>query len=137
MPLYLYENKETGEVLEVLQGMNDTHEYNGEDESEKGLWRRIYVNPNMSSGTKLDPFSKSSFRASTVGKNDTYGQLFERSAEASEMRAQQAGGIDPVKQKTYDDYSKMTNGKKHPQQMKEQTAKSIEKAAKKGINIEY
>ena len=68
MPLYLYENKKTGEVLEVLQGMNDTHEYNGEDESEKGLWRRVYVNPNMSTDTKLDPFSESSFRASTVGK---------------------------------------------------------------------
>ncbi len=136
MPLYLYENKETGEVLEVLQGMNDTHEYNGEDESEKGLWRRVYVNPNMSTDTKLDPFSESSFRASTVGKNDTYGQLFERSAEASEMRANQAGGVDPVKQKSYDDYSKMTNGKAHPNQMKEKMNKAIEKASKKGINIE-
>jgi|TARA_R110001606_G_scaffold128632_2_gene263259 hypothetical protein len=136
MPLYLYENKETGEVLEVLQGMNDTHEYNGENESEKGLWRRVYVNPNMSTDTKLDPFSESSFRASTVGKNDTYGQLFERSAEASEMRAQQAGGIDPVKKKTYEDYSKMTNGKAHPHQMKEKMNEAIEKASKKGINIE-
>tara|TARA_X000001382_G_scaffold130173_3_gene124196 strand:+ start:1814 stop:2227 length:414 start_codon:yes stop_codon:yes gene_type:complete len=136
MPLYLYENKETGEVLEVLQAMNDTHEYNGEDESEKGLWRRIYVNPNMCTDTKLDPFSQSSFRASTVGKNDTYGQLFERSAEASEMRAQQAGGVDPVKQKSYDDYKKMTNGKLHPQEQKEKFNKAVEKASKKGINIE-
>lgn len=136
MPLYLYENTETGEVLEVLQSMNDTHEYNGEDESEKGLWRRIYVNPNMSTDTKLDPFSESSFRASTVGKNDTYGQLFERSAEASEMRAQQAGGIDPVKQKSYDDYSKMTNGKAHPQQMKENFNKAVKKANDAGINVE-
>ena len=136
MPLYLYENKETGEVLEVLQGMNDTHEYNGKNESEKGLWRRVYVNPNMSTDTKLDPFSESSFRASTVGKNDTYGQLFERSAEASEMRAQQAGGTDPVKQKSYDDYNKMTNGKLHPQQQKEKFNKAVEKADKAGIKIE-
>jgi len=90
----------------------------------------------MSTDTKLDPFSESSFRASTVGKNDSYGQLFERSAEASEMRAQQAGGVDPVKQKSYDDYSKMTNGKAHPNQMKEKMNKAIEKASKKGINIE-
>jgi len=136
MPLYLYENTETGEVSEVLQGMSDIHEYHGEDGSEKGLWRRVYVNPNMSTDTKLDPFSASSFRSSTVGKNDTYGQLFERSAEASEMRAQQAGGVDPVKQKSYDDYSKMTNGKAHPNQMKEKMNKAIEKASKKGINIE-
>ena len=90
----------------------------------------------MSTDTKLDPFSESSFRASTVGKNDTYGQLFERSAEASEMRAQQAGGIDPVKQKSYDDYSKMTNGKTHPNQMKENFNKAVEKANKAGINVE-
>ena len=136
MPLYLYENKETGEVLEILQGMTDVHEYNGISGREKGLWRRVYVNPNMSTDTKLDPFSESSFRASTVGKNDTYGQLFERSAEASEMRAQQAGGVDPVKQKSYDDYKKMTNGKLHPQEQKEKFNKAVEKASKKGINIE-
>ena len=136
MPLYLYENTETGEVSEVLQGMSDIHEYHGEDGSEKGLWRRVYVNPNMSTDTKLDPFSASSFRSSTVGKNDTYGQLFERSAEASEMRAQQAGGVDPVKQKSYDDYKKMTKGKAHPSQIKEKMNKAIEKASKKGINIE-
>jgi len=136
MPLYLYENKETGEVLEVLQGMNDTHEYHGEDGSEKGLWRRVYVNPNMSTDTKLDPFSSDSFRASTVGKNDTYGQLFERSAEASEMRAAKNGGVDPVKQKYYDDYKKKTNGKLHPGEQKDKFKKSIEKANKAGINVE-
>jgi hypothetical protein len=136
MPLYLYENTETGEVLEVLQGMNDTHEYHGKDGSEKGLWRRVYVNPNMSSDTKLDPFSSDSFKASTVGKNDTYGQLFERSAEASEMRAAKNGGVDPVKQKYYEDYKKKTNGKLHPSEQKDKFKKTIEKANKAGINIE-
>ena len=136
MPLYLYENEETGEVLEVLQGMNDAHEYNGEDGSEKGRWRRVYVNPNIATDTNLDPFSSSSFRASTVGKNDSYGELFERSAEASEMRAAQAGGVDPVKQKTYEDYSKMTNGKLHPQQMKEKFDNAVKKADKAGIKVE-
>lgn len=136
MPLYLYENKETGEVLEVLQGMNDTHEYQGEDGSEKGLWRRVYVNPNMSTDTKLDPFSESSFRASTVGKNDTYGQLFERSAEASEMRASKNGGKDPVKEKYYEEYKKKTNGKLHPGEQKDKFNKVMEKANKAGINVE-
>ena len=136
MPLYLYENEKTGETREVLQGMNDVHEYYGESKEDKGPWRRVYVNPNMSTDTKIDPFSKSSFIDSTVGKNDTYGQLFERSAEASEMRAQQSGGIDPVKQKLYNDYNKMTNGKLHPQQQKEKFNKAIEKADKAGIKIE-
>ena len=136
MPLYLYENKETGEVVEVMQSMSDVHEYNGINEDEKGLWRRVFVNPNVSSDTNVDPFSVDSFRTSTVGKNDTYGELFQRSAEASEMRAAKNGGVDPVKQKQYDDYSKMTNGKLHPQQMKENFQKTLKKADKAGINVE-
>ena len=82
MPLYLYENKETGEVVEVLQGMNELHQYNGIDNREKGLWRRVYVNPALSFDTKVDAFDSKSFVSSTVNKNDTYGDLFERSAEA-------------------------------------------------------
>ena len=77
-----------------------------------------------------------SWKSSTLGKNDTYGDLFQRSAEASEMRAQQAGGIDPVKQKSYDNYNKMTNGKMHPNEQKEKFNKAVEKANKAGINIE-
>ena len=136
MALYLYENVETGEVREIVQGMNDVHEYLGENGTEIGLWRRVYVNPNMSTDTKLDPFSSDSFRASTVGKNDSYGDLFRRSADASEMRAAQNGGVDPIKQKQYNDYKKMTNGKSHPQEMKENFHKALEKADKAGINIE-
>ena len=61
MPLYLYENKETGEVVEILQGMMDVHEYHGSNGREKGLWRRVYVNPNMSFDTKVDENKKKSF----------------------------------------------------------------------------
>lgn len=136
MPFYSYENEKTGEVIEVLQGMNDAHEYHGSNGSEKGLWKRLFTVPYSNSDTKVDPFSASSFRASTVGKNDTYGELFERSAEASAQRAEKNGGIDPIKQKQYADYSKMTNGKLHPQQMKENFNKAKEKASKAGINIE-
>ena len=137
MPLYLYENKETGEVLEVLQGMNDTHEYQGEDGSEKGLWRRVYVNPSLSFDTKVDPFDSKSFVASTVSKNDTYGDLQNRAAEASEIRASKNGGKDPVKEKHYSDYNRKTNGKLHPEQQKEKFKKAVDKANKAGINIEF
>lgn len=136
MPLYLYENKETGEVVEVLQSMSEVHEYNGEDGTEKGLWRRVFVNPNMSFDTKVDPWSSESFRASTVGKNDTYGELFERSAEASARRAEKNGGVDPVKQKKYAEYNKMTNGKLHPQQQKDKFNDAVDRAKKKGIDIQ-
>ena len=135
MPLYLYENKETGEVLEVLQGMNDVHEYHGEDGTEKGLWRRVYVNPTISSDTKIDAFDGHNFANSVANKKDSYGDLFSRSAEASEKRAQRYGK-DPVKEKYYADYNKMTNGKLHPQQQKEKFNKAVEKADKAGIKIE-
>ena len=80
MPLYLYENKETEELVEVLQGMSEVHEYQGECGTQKGLWRRVYVNPGLSSDTKMDAFDSKSFIASTVNKNDTYGDLQNRAA---------------------------------------------------------
>ena len=137
MPLYLYENKETEEVIEVLQGMSEVHEYQGECGTQKGLWRRVYVNPGLSSDTKMDAFNSKSFVASTVNKNDTFGDLQNRAAEASAIRAQKNGGKDPVKEKYYEDYKKKTNGKTHPTEQKEKFKKAIEKAEKKGIKIEF
>ncbi len=119
MPLYLYENEQTGEVVEVLQGMNDLHEYRGSNGREKGLWRRVYVNPTLSSDTKVD-----------------FGDLFDRSKEASEMRASKNGGRDPVKEKHYAAYNKKTNGKLHPEQQKEKFKNALNKADKAGIKIE-
>ena len=136
MPIYLYEHKETGEVVEVFQGMMEKHEYHGSNNREKGLWRRVYVNPNLSFDTAVDPFDQKSFVNSTVNKNDTWGDLQDRSAEASERRAQKMGK-DPVKEKFYADYNKKTNGKLHVNQMKEKTKAAIEKASKKGINIDF
>lgn len=136
MPLYLYENEETGEVVEVLQGMNELHEYHGANGREKGLWRRVYVNPNMAFDTQMDAFDSQSFVNSTKNKKDSYGDLFERSAEASAIRAEKHGGKDPVKEKYYSNYNKMTNGKLHPEQMKENFKKAVEKADKKGIKID-
>jgi len=136
MPLYLYENKETEEVVEVLQGMSEVHEYQGECGTQKDLWRRVYVNPGLSSDTKMDAFDSKSFIASTVNKNDTYGDLQNRAAEASAIRAEKNGGKDPIKEKYYNDYKQKTNGKIHPTEQKEKFKKSLEKADKAGIKID-
>ena len=135
MPLYLYENKSTGEVVEVFQGMKDKHEYHGSNGREKGLWRRVFVNPCINTDTKVDPFDQKSFVNSTVGKNDTWGNLQDRAAEASEARASKMGK-DPVKEKYLSDYNKKTNGKLHWSQQKEQFNKAVEKADKAGIKID-
>jgi hypothetical protein len=84
----------------------------------------------------MDAFDSKSFVASTINKNDTYGDLQNRAAEASEIRAQKNGGVDPVKEKYYDNYKKKTNGKLHPKEQKEKFDKAVEKADKAGIKIE-
>jgi hypothetical protein len=53
------------------------------------------------------------------------GDMFDYSAEMSQRRAEKAGGVDPVKQKYFDDYSKRTNGKKHHSQSKTYESKNV------------
>lgn len=52
MPFYFFENPETGEVIEVMQSMNDEHIY----VDENGLnWKRVFSSPTYSiKGTALD-----------------------------------------------------------------------------------
>lgn len=110
MPIYLYENPKTKEVKEVLQGMNDVHEY-----SENGVkWNRIFTKPTASIDTQLNPNSAADFVNSTKNKNYSIGDLWDKSAELSEKRG---GKEDKLKQKALDDYKKKT-GKHHPSENK-------------------
>jgi hypothetical protein len=133
MPLYIYKHKQTGETAEVFQRMNDVHEYNGPNNDEYGLWERVFVAPHSSIDTKVDPFDKGKFVASTVGKKDTYGDLFERSREASEKRTEILGK-DPVKEQYYEDYSKSRGGAIHPDVQKRNIKKRL---GKKGVDIDF
>jgi len=49
---------------------------------------------------------------SVDNKKETYGELQDRSKEASEKRISQ-NGYDPLKQQWFDDYAKKRKGKKH------------------------
>jgi predicted nucleic acid-binding Zn ribbon protein len=109
MPLYLYQNEKTGEVREILQSMNDVHEYNGENGEEEN-WKTI--------DTKQDPFSTNDFLDRTKSKKGTYGNMMDYSKELSEKRASVMGGVDPVKQNYYKEYSKNRRGAKHPDTLK-------------------
>jgi len=117
MPLYLYQNKKTGEIREILQSMNEVHEYNGEKGSEKS-WERIFTIPQASIDTKQDPFSTNDFLDRTKSKKGTYGNMMDYSKELSEKRASVMGGVDPVKQNYYKEYSKNRRGAKHPDTFK-------------------
>lgn len=107
-PIYSYTNDETGEIKDILQGMNDNHSY-----SEDGKqWRRLYSVPNASIDTKIDPFSAKDFINKTGTKKGTVGEVMDLSAELSHKRAESTGTEDPVKRKLFQDYNKKV-GKKH------------------------
>ncbi len=110
MPIYCYRNPETGEEVEILQGMNDVHEF---IDSNGFKWDRVFFAPNASIDTKTDEFSAQKFVERTASKKGSVGDMLDYSAEMSAKRAEQAGGIDPVKQKFFEDYSKKRKGAKH------------------------
>jgi len=122
MPLYAYRHPDTGEEKDVLQGMNDEHIYIDEFGTQ---WKRVFNVPHASINSKIDPFNQSQFAESTGSKKGTMGDMFDYSAEMSQRRAEKAGGVDPVKQKYLDDYSKRTNGKKHHSQSKTYESKNV------------
>lgn len=117
MPIYSFLNKKTGEVIDVFQSMNDIHEYKGKSGKEN-FWERIFYSPNASIDTKQDPFSSNQYLDRTKSKKGTYGNMLDYSKELSEKRAHVNGGVDPVKEKYYTEYSKQRKGAKHPDKMK-------------------
>jgi hypothetical protein len=117
MPLYIYKKESTGEYREILQGMNDIHEYFGEGGEEEG-WKRVFLAPNTNIDTQINPHSEKEFRERTASKKGTVGDMLDYSKEMSLKRAESNGGVDPVKEKYFNDYSKKRNGAKHFEQLK-------------------
>jgi hypothetical protein len=112
MPIYTYFRESTEEFIDVFQGMNDVHEYKGADGNEYD-WKRVYYSPQMAMDTQIDPFSSKQFNDRTRDKKGTVGHMLDYSAEMSDKRASQAGGVDPVKQKYFDNYAKERRGARH------------------------
>lgn len=110
MPVYVYQHPKTGKRVEVVQHMNDLHEYT----DPTGVsYERVFLNPRTAVDTQLsDPFSKGAWMRRTH-KKMTLGDMMDESAQLSERRASKAG-VDPIKQKLFDTYTKKT-GKPHPE----------------------
>lgn len=114
--IYLYKNPNTGEVIEVTQGMNDVHEY-----SENGVqFERVFTAPQLVSDTKVDPFSQKQFLEKTDKKGNV-GDLWDRAADLSAARAEKNGGVDPIKKKADEQWSKERGSKKIPKKMSDLT----------------
>lgn len=108
MPLYTFEHPETGELIDVLLGMNDEKKFI----DEKGLkWERVFISPNAAIDSKIDPFSSQSFVDKTNSKG-SMGDLIDRSKEMSDKRKNKLG-YDPVQKKYFENYSKKRRGIKH------------------------
>ncbi len=127
MPIYVYKHPDHEEYEEVFQGMNDEHVY------EKGgvKWERVFLAPNASVDSEIDPFNNRHFIDATANKKGTYGDILDFSKEQSEKRAAQRDGVDPVKQKYFDNYSKERKGAKHPKEIREKGYES------KNVKIDY
>lgn len=109
MPIYAYKHPETGEVKEILQGVNDEHSY-----EENGVkWLRVWDYTFSASSTNIDPFDERAFTRITGEKKGTVGDIMDLSKEMSEKRKKIAGH-DPVKEKWEEDYAKKRNGLKPP-----------------------
>jgi hypothetical protein len=129
VPLYLFENPNTGEIKEVLQSMTDIHEY-----SEDGIsWKRVFLNPEVAFDSQIkDPFSKEEFLSKTANKKGKVGDWLDRSEELSRKRADK-DGLDLVKEKYFEDYSKKRKGK---QLLEVRKRKAKEKLDKMGVILE-
>jgi len=115
MPIYIYKHPEEETYTEVLQTMMENHVYFDSDGLE---WKRVFTVPNASIDSQIDPHSSKEFINKTENKKGTYGDMMDYSKELSHVRAEKNGGIDPVKEKYYKEYSSKRKGAKHVDQMK-------------------
>lgn len=110
MPIYTFKHPKGEYYVDIIQGMNDVHEYI----DKKGVkYERVFHKPNASIDSNIDPFSKKDFVNKTNKKGLKVGDLWDISGEMSEKRKQKAGK-DEVKEKAINDYKKKCKGAKHP-----------------------
>lgn len=107
MPLYEFES-ETGEYCLIFFEMNSAPKLGEFVEYEGNKWKRIPSIPRASVDSKIDPNSKEDFVRYTGSRKGTLGDLQDLSKEMSEARAAKNGGIDPVKEKYFDNQQNST-----------------------------
>ena len=129
MPNYSFRHPDTGEYKEIFFHMNDEPKTHIDQEGTE--WQRVFDSPQLNTVGSLDPWDSNDFVNKTRDKKGSYGDLLDASTEMSEKRAEQRGGIDPIKQKAYDNYSASRGGKKHIQEVREKGFES------KNIKIDY
>ncbi len=128
MPIYTYKHPNQEEYREEVQGMNDKHVYFDSDGLE---WKRVFTVPNASIDSQIDPHSSKDFINKTANKKGSMGDMMDYSKDLSYQRAEKNGGVDPIKENYYKDYSSKRNGAKHMDQMKDVAKKNSQ------INVDF
>jgi hypothetical protein len=122
MPNYIYQHPETKEYIEIFQSMKEDHVYFDGDGTE---WSRVLIAPQLNTEAPIDPWNKGDFINKTANSKGSYGDLLDRSKELSDKRASEHGGVDPVKQKYFDNYAKKRKGQRHLNEKRTVETKNI------------
>lgn len=133
MPLYEFQKVDEPEKTDtIFYAMKDVPKVGEIITDEKGVkWKRIFTLPYAGVDTKIDHNSAQDFVEKTGKKKGSVGDLFDASKEASEKRAKERGGVDPVQEKFFKDYKKSRNGVEHLEK------KRKTKIDKKDYSISY
>lgn len=119
MPYYCFQHPETQEVKDLFFHMNDNKIHIDENGTE---WKRLFLPTLGAVDTVWDANSSQDFANKTRNKKGTLGEIMDKSKELSQQRESKEG-FDKVKNKFYENYSKVRNGKQHSQQRKENLQK--------------
>jgi hypothetical protein len=116
MPVYVYKHPAKEEFIELVQSMNEEHVYI----DDSGLkWARVWSNPQLNTDSNINPFDNTHFVNKTGGMKGSYGDMLDYSKELSDKRKSMNGGVDPVQQKYFKEYSKQRKGAKHSEEIKQ------------------
>ncbi len=133
MPLYNFEKLDNPEIKEsFFFTMSECPRVSEVITDDDGVqWKRIFSLPYAGIDTKIDHNSERDFVEKTGKKRGTYGDMLDAASEASQKRAKERDGIDPVQKKFFSDYQRKRHGVKHLQELKKT------KIDKKDFSISY
>ena len=86
-------------------------------------WSSIRVQAKIDG--KLSCWAINKWTEKTGRMKGKMGDLMDLSAELSERRAHETGGVDPVKEKVFENYAKTHRGHKHPDIIKKNLEREI------------
>lgn len=110
MPVFDFIHEATGETISVLVRHTEPDIARHEQVVGDKIYKRVYAAPLAASNSRPNDGTQQDFDRLVTDKKMTVGDAWKVSAELSERRAAQHGGVDPVKEQFYKDYKKKTGG---------------------------